>query len=112
MGNFPGLVDLSSYDQRVAVWHSPCDRADHPSLTPRRFRSNDRDALDEIIHLKFGRKLFEVARYPAAVHAKQSAILNAARILTEMLIDCIQLACARQACDKVQLTGDHPVGSC
>jgi hypothetical protein len=67
--------------------------------------------MDGIIRPEFGRKLLHVAGYPAAICAKQSGIVNPAGILLEILIDCIQLVFGGQACDEIQLAGDHSVGS-
>ncbi len=77
MGNLPGLVDLSSDDQRVAIGHAPRDRANHARVSTGRNRPDDRDTLDRAIHRKPGRNLFEITRYPAAIRAKQSGVLNA-----------------------------------
>ena len=111
MGNLPGFVDLSSDDQRVAVRQAPGNRADQVGLPPGRSHSLDRDALGGIIHLKPGREPFQVARCAAAVCVEQTGILNASRILLQMLVDRVQPAFVGQAGDEVQLIGNHSVGS-
>src|SRR6185369_4592291 len=80
MGDFLGLVDLTSDDQCVAIRHVPGDCADHMRLPSGRERPVDRNAPDGIIHLEIGRKPFQVARYLAAVCAEQTGILNAAGV--------------------------------
>jgi len=112
MGDFLGLVDLTSDDQCVAIRHVPGDCADHMRLPSGRERPVDRNAPDGIIHLEIGRKPFQVARYLAAVCAEQTGILNAAGVRLQMVIDRIQPAFARQTGNEVQLTANHFVGSC
>ena len=112
MGNFPGFVDLASDHQRVAIRHSPGDRADHVGVPTGWTRPDNRNALDQIVHLEFGRKLFQIARYPVAIRAEQSGILNAPGILLQMVIDRVQPPFDGQSRENVELTGDHSVGSC
>src|SRR6266481_4662954 len=81
MGNLPGFVDLSSDRQRVAIRHSAGDRADRARLSTGRQRSDDREALDRIIHLELWWELFQIAHYPAAIRGEQPGILNATGIL-------------------------------
>ncbi|MET0724143.1 MAG: hypothetical protein ABWY64_25390, partial [Tardiphaga sp.] len=77
-----------------------------------RQRPNDRDIPDNVIRPEFRWKLSHVAGYLAAVRAEQCGIVNPAGVLLQILIDRSQLTFARQACDEVQLTSDHGVGSC
>ena len=111
VGNLPRFVDLTSDNQRVAAWRFSRDRADDANLPSCRQRLNDRNVSDNLIGLKFGWKLRHVAGDLAAVRAEQSAIVNAAGVLLQILINRIQLSFARQACNEVQLTGNHGVGS-
>ena len=112
VGNLPRFVDLTSDDQRIAARHSSGDRADDASLPSCRQRPNDRDIPDNVIRPKFGWKLSHVAGYLAAVRAEQRSIVNPAGVLLQIVIDRVQLSFAGQACDEVQLTGNHCVGSC
>lgn len=97
MGNLPRFVDLTSDDQRVAAWSFSRDRADDANLPSCWQRPNDRNVSDNLIGLKFGWKLRHVAGDLAAVRAEQSAIVNAAGVLLQILINRIQLSFARQA---------------
>src|SRR5436305_10921985 len=103
MRDFPSFVDLTSDDQRVAIWHVPGNRADHMRLPSSRKRPLDRNALDGIIHLEIGRKPFQVAPYLAAVCAEQAGILNTAGVLLQMVIDRVQPAFGGQTGNEVQL---------
>jgi hypothetical protein len=105
------FVDISSNQQQVAVRQTPRDQPDRLFLPTAFIDPVDHGALYRIIGPETGRQAFQVTRDPAAVCAKQSCELNAARILLQMLIDRVQSPLGRQVGEHGHLRGDHTVGS-
>ena len=57
------------------------------------------------------RQVFQIAGNPVAVGGKYRRDLYPSRILSQLLVDCLEPAFRRQAGNAVQFHGDHTVRS-
>src|SRR6202023_4147755 len=107
--DFAGLIDLSAKDEHVTVSHAPTDRADDLGFAAVAIHPDDVRALRRGVDPKMRRQAFQIAGNPVAVGGKYRRDLYPSRILSQLLVYCLEPAFRRQAGDAVQFHGDPPV---
>src|SRR5437868_9261786 len=111
MGDFGGLIDISSEDEHVAIWHAPRDRTDGLKFPTVSICPDDVGALRGCVDPQMRWQAFQITGNPVTVGRKYRHDLYLPRILSQLLIDCLQAAFRRQAGNAFQSHGDYTVGS-
>ena len=106
MGDFAGLIDISSEDEDVAISHAPRDRTDSLKFATFSVCPDDIGALRGCVDPQMRWQAFQITGYPVTVGRKYRHDLYPPGILPQLLIDCLQPAFRRQAGNGITHAGE------